>query len=667
MSASQAPFVLPEYTGDSTDLNYLKNWVLDQVETIYNVSGNVFDQATIYSTSILRDFVHRALYQETGREDISQITADGDLQYPQTQDVATAFRYPAYGLCGLMAWQEYQVFRAFGYQARDISTLNNNVDVYSDSHVTTEVYLNDLNKYIIQDATFNFLLQDNRGNYLSYDDAREDIYDGGPGLAFNSFNNYRSYFTTLTYEPTTSTSLQNLFNESYFKVPYWSYGPDGSLNGLTQTLFPDMTTAHVAGSAQGGTFHSDYDALLSIYTLQAAGNDWQSIANQLRSEGYYVSGFALANDTQDIISHWLTVRTEDGLYISSDIDHHTDLNGSLDQLENSATGGTDLNYGRDVSIFLNPAYILSYNGILQDGFVPDPGAHVAEFGDLVLRNVNSGMVKLWDLPDTSNLNLGVTISSTSDTGFAIAGYGDYVGDYQHDILFYKASNGQVGFWNDNAHWTGIGSMSTAWSIVSSDDHSDFTGDGADDILWHNGTTGALGFWDLSNGTNEGFQPLSSAPVSQWQVAATNDFNGDGTDDVFWQNTSTAEVREWLVSNGAVTQNIGFIGPAGFKIVGTADITHDGSADVIWENPSTGAVGYWNMLNGQNTGYHALGTVPTNWTVAAIRDMTADGTPDINWQDSTGHLTVWNLDHAADTTPKVVAEYLGAHASDWVVA
>jgi len=64
-------------------------------------------------------------------------------------------------------------------------------------------------------------------------------------------------------------------------------------------------------------------------------------------------------------------------------------------------------------------------------------------------------------------------------------------------------------------------MSTAWSIVSSDDHSDFTGDGADDILWHNGTTGALGFWDLSSGTNEGFHPLSSAPVSQWQVAATN--------------------------------------------------------------------------------------------------------------------------------------------------
>jgi hypothetical protein len=302
----------------------------------------------------------------------------------------------------------------------------------------------------------------------------------------------------------------------------------------------------------------------------------------------------------------------------------------------------------------------------MNGFVPDPGAHVYEFGDLVLRNINTGATMLWDMPDFGSLNNGLTIVRASDVGFSPVGYGDYVGDYQHDILFQKA-NGEVGFWDSAASWTRLGNMSSGWSIVSSDDHSDFMADGADDILWHNDTTGAVGFWDLLNGANTGYHALGGAAVSQWTVAATADLNGDGTDDILWQNTSTAEVREWIVSNGTVAQNIGFIGPAGSKIIGTADIAHDGSADIIWENPSTGAVGYWNMVNGQNTGYHALGTVPTNWTVAAIRDMTADGTPDIVWQDTTGHLTLWNLDHAADTTPTVVAQYLGAHASDWVVA
>ena len=61
-AASQAPLVLPAYTGSATDLSYLKSYVLNAVEQLYGVSASVFDTATLYSTSLLRDFVNRAIY-----------------------------------------------------------------------------------------------------------------------------------------------------------------------------------------------------------------------------------------------------------------------------------------------------------------------------------------------------------------------------------------------------------------------------------------------------------------------------------------------------------------------------------------------------------------------------------------------------------------------------
>ena len=127
-----------------------------------------------------------------------------------SNDVALAFRYPAQGLCGLVSWQMWEVFRAFGYDARRIDSIDGAVGVgtyvdpntgtYSQSHSTSEVYVTDLDKWIIQDATFNFLYNDEAGNFLSWDEARAALYDGS-GLVFSSFRNYVDYQGTGTYRP----------------------------------------------------------------------------------------------------------------------------------------------------------------------------------------------------------------------------------------------------------------------------------------------------------------------------------------------------------------------------------------------------------------------------------------------------------------------------------
>ena len=126
-AASLQPFVLPSYTGSTTDFAYLKDWVLGQVTSIYGVSASTFDEASVLSTSILRDFVHRAI-QETTAPDRSASDFPGFLGW---NDVAFEFRYPAHGLCGEVATQEWMVFRAFGYQTNEISSIDGTVGCVS--------------------------------------------------------------------------------------------------------------------------------------------------------------------------------------------------------------------------------------------------------------------------------------------------------------------------------------------------------------------------------------------------------------------------------------------------------------------------------------------------------------------------------------------------------
>jgi len=64
--ATPEPFVHTAYSGGISNLGYLREWVLKQVITIYGGNASEFDQPTTYSTTILRDFVHRSLAQVSG-------------------------------------------------------------------------------------------------------------------------------------------------------------------------------------------------------------------------------------------------------------------------------------------------------------------------------------------------------------------------------------------------------------------------------------------------------------------------------------------------------------------------------------------------------------------------------------------------------------------------
>ena len=134
-------------------------------------------------------------------------------------------------------------------------------------------------------------------------------------------------------------------------------------------LYVDWLTAHVAGSNQGGTFA---DIEIAVDTVLGGSRVWGLAAAELRADKY-VAGFALIDGTT--VEHWITVRLDDGGYVSVNLQTEEVLNGSFDQLLNDATGGPGatnrsvLNPGVDVSGFLDPFYIMSRNGSIMSGGV----------------------------------------------------------------------------------------------------------------------------------------------------------------------------------------------------------------------------------------------------------------------------------------------------------
>ena len=268
-----------------------------------------------------------------------------------------------------MAWQEYEIFRAFGYQTAEISSINSTPDAFTDGHVTTEVYVGDLQQYIVQDATFNYALQDTSGNFLNFEQARVDAHNGT--LVFNGFNSYTYYWQTgAAASPELAASLQAYIEANYLKNVYWWWNSSGQEVDVITSLFPNSSTAHSATSSEGTEYASLSAAQSALTNLVGMGQSWQTAATTLRGEGYYVSGFELTNGASAApTSQWLTLRLSTGAYESISMTGSV-LNGSFDQIENEASGGISsgpaLNPGADLSAFLNPVYLLAYNGTLMN-------------------------------------------------------------------------------------------------------------------------------------------------------------------------------------------------------------------------------------------------------------------------------------------------------------
>jgi Ca2+-binding RTX toxin-like protein len=480
-SASKSEFVLPEYTGAPDDLAYMRQWVIGQVTQIYSVDASLFDTATVVSTTILRDFIHRALYQTRVVNNINDVAlTSGFLGY---DDVAVGFRYPSYGLCGLMALQELGVFRAMGYETNKLNSIDLNLDNYGESHVMTQVYVVDLGKYIVQDSTFNSVYRDASGTILSFYEVRKEIYTGG-AVEIDNFDYYREYYRLGVPEESAGTYLNTFVLEHYFRNVWNWVDVNGNFVAALRDLYLKPDSAHNPAVFQGGVFSTREAAVSAVENLKAEGLAWHRIAESLRDQGYYVSGFAPSDPTGARLSEWLTVRLQDGRYLSLCLQDGATLNGSYDQLITEATGGEVLNSGVDLSVLLGPAYLLSIRGAVMNPGVALPVFMTGSPGDDVFV-VNTGQERISEAVDGGRDTVYAHIDFTMPTnvevmrlqGFALRG----------DI---KSGEGSIyGNENDNT-LLALGGIGHLYGGVGDDvyrvDHSsdtvnEFAGEGTDTI------------------------------------------------------------------------------------------------------------------------------------------------------------------------------------------
>lgn len=366
--APDAPFSLPAYTGGQYDLDYLRSYVLNLVQSVYGAPANEFDAATEYSTTILRDFLNRAIFFQASMPARANVTSI----YPQYEDVAGLLRYPAGDSCGGVAFQLYQIYRAFGYDSAYVGTIDGGIGLagtptgYNGSHVTTTVCLDGSNQWIVQDAYCNYTLRDSQGQMISLGQAREIATHDPDGVIVDGLDQFLYYRLDGGVSPIRAADeaaiRDSLFSlqQSWFIEDPQSPGPFAQQNVFL--LYPDWTTAHTA--IQGGTFDTKEKAIEGVLAAaDSVGFDWAATANTLRPH-HYVSGFQLVSpDGSWIKSQWITVQLANGSYVSVNLANGQALDGSYDQLVLEATGErSNINLG-DQSDFLLPAKFMSAGGI----------------------------------------------------------------------------------------------------------------------------------------------------------------------------------------------------------------------------------------------------------------------------------------------------------------
>lgn len=163
---------LEPYEGDRDDFDYLREYITKLAVNSYQVSPDTFDHPTLLSTTLLRDLVSKMNSQQPLEHRFDVLVKDRKTKWKIRKDIAEMWRYPSWGYCGHVSWALYNIYKSFGYKTDRIDSVNGSKEKYDVSHVMTDVYVDDLKKYVMQDPTYNFYVEDKNGIVLSFDELQ---------------------------------------------------------------------------------------------------------------------------------------------------------------------------------------------------------------------------------------------------------------------------------------------------------------------------------------------------------------------------------------------------------------------------------------------------------------------------------------------------------------
>lgn len=361
-AAAATPITRPAYEGEAGDFAYLKDYVLDLVTVRYGVAESLFSTPTVASTMILRDFVHRALYDHPSLPAYTDLVQAGASD--AITDVGGLFRVTAWSTCGYMAWQLHNVFLSLDYESSLVWVINgeegrNTPFAFNDSHATVEVSTLD-DGWVVQDATMNMaFVESATGDVLSMREAMLLNHQNRAGLTLDDtgIRTYVGKYQVAGWLP----NQENFFRDNYMNPIYaWKEGGGPAMQKLESVS--DWEAKHTA--VFDGAFSTAASAAAQIASLRAGGASLLGIVDALRPSHAAVSGFRLLSENGlTVLGDFVTVQLQSGAYATINAATGHILNGSYDQIMDDLLGtGRGLNPGASLSYFVAPAVFIAFDG-----------------------------------------------------------------------------------------------------------------------------------------------------------------------------------------------------------------------------------------------------------------------------------------------------------------
>jgi hypothetical protein len=307
--------------------------------------------------------------------------------------------------------------------------------------------------------------------------------------------------------------------------------------------------------------------------------------------------------------------------------------------------------------------------------------------DLLLRNSQTGELKLWDLALGNRLNKETVLRYGSSygaragqavnlTGWTLAASGDFNADGITDFVWQNlpARRALIGYMGNNGTLNYLDFLklrgdyfdtTSDWVISGA---ADMNSDGHVDLVVRNSAADFSGVW-LLNGVDTqliGTRAFTYADGSLVKMNSTNvsiaglgDFDGDGKVDILhrWANTDFTSI--WAMDGVVIKGRDRFISSTSSaprpafqaKVSAIGDFNADGNSDILFRDSVTGRNLLWTQAKG--TGNYAvfnqseLPALPTNWRINGGADFNRDGTTDLILHDPiSDQVVVWSMKNGA---------------------
>ena len=278
--------------------------------------------------------------------------------------------------------------------------------------------------------------------------------------------------------------------------------------------------------------------------------------------------------------------------------------------------------------------------------------------DVSMPNLGAGTYDFWIVVDvdvdnflaeTDEVNLHKRNESYKGKDAKSSGYG---GGGLPDLIFQDAGGFLAGWFMDGGNMVSASSLiptkvsDVNYQVVGK---GDFNNDGEEDLVFqHSDGTIAVWYMDGIELTSGVFLNPANPGDRNWRVVATGDLNRDGKVDLLFQHTD-GTLAAWFLDGTKRTSaslfNPSHPGDSQWRVAGVADVNADGNLDLVFQH-ADGTLAVW-YLNGITLIQAALMS-PQNpgdkrWRVVSIADRNKDGKPDLLFQHADGSLAIWFMD------------------------